>query len=162
TNWAITQSNRFAAAVTDRCVSEWMSFYYSTDFTLFRPACFRKPPVEDPQESIERSPATYASRVTTPPMIIHSAVAWSAPPGRRRHRTTRCGGNATPHARRRSAAPGLDRGPPHLARRRARGVHARVGRRRGRSVSHADLDHRHRGRCAARAHGRGGRLAAAL
>src|SRR5881409_1266187 len=34
TNWAITHTDRFAAAVTDRCVSEWMSFYYQADFTL--------------------------------------------------------------------------------------------------------------------------------
>jgi dipeptidyl aminopeptidase/acylaminoacyl peptidase len=81
TNWAITHTDRFAAAVTDRCVSEWMSFYYSTDFTLFRPTWFKKPPFEDPQESIERSPVTYASRVTTPLMIIHSEDDWRTPIG---------------------------------------------------------------------------------
>ena len=81
TNWAITHTNRFAAAVTDRCVSEWISFYYSTDFTLFRPTWFKKPPFEDPQESIERSPVTYASRVTTPLMIIHSEEDWRTPIG---------------------------------------------------------------------------------
>ncbi len=37
TNWTITHTERFAVAVTDRCVSEWISFYHSTDFTLFRP-----------------------------------------------------------------------------------------------------------------------------
>jgi dipeptidyl aminopeptidase/acylaminoacyl peptidase len=81
TNWTITHNTRFAAAVTDRCVSEWISFYYSTDFTLFRPTWFKKPPFEDPQESIERSPVTYASRVTTPLMIIHSEDDWRTPIG---------------------------------------------------------------------------------
>jgi dipeptidyl aminopeptidase/acylaminoacyl peptidase len=81
TNWTITHTDRFAAAVTDRCVSEWISFYYSTDFTLFRPTWFKKPPFEDPQESIERSPVTYASRVTTPLMIIHSEEDWRTPIG---------------------------------------------------------------------------------
>ncbi len=81
TNWTITHTDRFAAAVTDRCVSEWISFYYSADFTLFRPTWFKKPPFEDPQESIERSPVTYASRVTTPLMIIHSEEDWRTPIG---------------------------------------------------------------------------------
>jgi dipeptidyl aminopeptidase/acylaminoacyl peptidase len=79
TNWTITQTPRFAAAITDRCVSEWMSFYYTTDFTLFRPTWFRKPPFEDPQESITRSPVTYVAKVTTPLMIIHSEEDWRAP-----------------------------------------------------------------------------------
>jgi dipeptidyl aminopeptidase/acylaminoacyl peptidase len=81
TNWTITQTDRFAAAVTDRCVSEWASFYYSTDFTLFRPTWFKKPPFEDPQESLERSPVTYASKITTPLMIIHSEDDWRTPIG---------------------------------------------------------------------------------
>ena len=81
TNWAITQTPRFAAAITDRCVSEWVSFYYSADFTLFRPTWFRKPPFEDTQESVERSPVTYASRITTPLMIIHSEEDWRTPIG---------------------------------------------------------------------------------
>ncbi len=81
TNWAITRTDRFAAAITDRCVSEWTSFYYSADFTLFTPSWFRKPPFEDPQESVERSPVTYASRVTTPLMVIHSEEDWRTPIG---------------------------------------------------------------------------------
>lgn len=81
TNWAITQTDRFAAAITDRCVSEWVSFYYNADFTLFRPTWFRKPPFEDPRESIERSPVTYAAKITTPLMIVHSEEDWRTPIG---------------------------------------------------------------------------------
>jgi dipeptidyl aminopeptidase/acylaminoacyl peptidase len=81
TNWAITQTDRFAAAITDRCVSEWASFYYSTDFTLFTPSWFRKPPFEDPQEALERSPVTHAAKIVTPLMIIHSEDDWRTPIG---------------------------------------------------------------------------------
>ena len=81
TSWAITQTDRFAAAIADRCVSEWASFYYSADFTLFTPTWFRKPPFEDSQESSERSPVTYASRITTPLMIVHSEEDWRTPIG---------------------------------------------------------------------------------
>jgi dipeptidyl aminopeptidase/acylaminoacyl peptidase len=81
TNWIVTHDHRFAAAVTDRCVAEWMSFYYSADFTLFRPTWFRKPPFEDPEESVRRSPVTYAAYVTTPLMIIDGEDDWRTPIG---------------------------------------------------------------------------------
>jgi dipeptidyl aminopeptidase/acylaminoacyl peptidase len=81
TNWIIAQTPRFAAAVTDRCVADWASFYYSADFTLFTPTWFRKPPFEDPTESIERSPVTYAAKIETPLMIIHSEEDWRTPIG---------------------------------------------------------------------------------
>lgn len=79
TNWLITRSDRFAAAVTQRCVAEWASFYYSADFAMFTPFWFRKPPFEDPQEYLERSPVTFADRITTPLMIIHSEEDWRTP-----------------------------------------------------------------------------------
>jgi dipeptidyl aminopeptidase/acylaminoacyl peptidase len=81
TNWIITQTDRFAAAVTQRCVSEWASFYYSADFSMFMPFWFRKPPFEDPKEYLERSPVAFAHRITTPLMIIHSEEDWRTPIG---------------------------------------------------------------------------------
>ena len=67
--------------MTQRCVSDWESFYYSTDFTLFTPTWFRKPPFEDPEDYRARSPVTYAARIKTPLMIIHSEEDWRAPIG---------------------------------------------------------------------------------
>ena len=81
TNWIIAQTPRFAAAVTDRCVADWASFYATADFTLFTPTWFRKPPFEDPKDWIERSPVTYASRITTPLMIVHGEEDWRTPIG---------------------------------------------------------------------------------
>ena len=81
TNWAIVKTDRFKAAVTQRCVSDWAAMYYSCDFTLFEPNWFHKPPFEDPQEYLERSPATYAANVTTPLMVIHSEDDWRTPIG---------------------------------------------------------------------------------
>jgi dipeptidyl aminopeptidase/acylaminoacyl peptidase len=81
TNWLVTQTDRFAAAVTQRCVADWASFYYSADFAMFIPFWFRKPPFEDPQEYLERSPVTFADRITTPLMIIHSEEDWRTPIG---------------------------------------------------------------------------------
>ena len=79
TNWIIAQTHRFAAAVTQRCVSDWASMYYSCDFTLFTPTWFRRPPFEDPAEYAERSPGTFATRIQTPLMVIHSEEDWRTP-----------------------------------------------------------------------------------
>ena len=81
TNWLVTQTDRFAAAVTQRCVADWASFYYSADFSMFVPFWFRKPPYEDPREYLERSPVALADRITTPLMIIHSEEDWRTPIG---------------------------------------------------------------------------------
>jgi dipeptidyl aminopeptidase/acylaminoacyl peptidase len=81
TNWIVTKTDRFAAAITQRCVADWASMYYSSDFALFTPTWFRKAPFQDPQEFAERSPATYLSNVTTPLMVIHSEEDWRCPIG---------------------------------------------------------------------------------
>jgi len=81
TNWIVTQTDRFAAAVTQRCVADWASFYYSCDFTMFTPFWFRKPPFEDPQEYLDRSPVALAEKITTPLMVIHSEEDWRTPIG---------------------------------------------------------------------------------
>ena len=81
TNWLVTQTDRFAAAVTQRCVADWASFYYSTDFAMFTPFWFRKAPFEDPEEYRLRSPVALAARITTPLMIIHSEEDWRTPIG---------------------------------------------------------------------------------
>lgn len=81
TNWIITRTPRFAAAVTQRCVSEWASMMYSADFAMFLPYWFRKQPYEDPQEYLDRSPVTFAAAITTPLMIIHSEEDWRTPIG---------------------------------------------------------------------------------
>jgi dipeptidyl aminopeptidase/acylaminoacyl peptidase len=81
TNWLVTQTDRFAAAVTQRCVSEWASMMYSADFAMFLPYWFKKQPYEDPQEYLERSPVSFADRITTPLMVIHSEEDWRTPIG---------------------------------------------------------------------------------
>jgi dipeptidyl aminopeptidase/acylaminoacyl peptidase len=81
TNWAITQTDRFAAAITQRCVSDWASMWYSCDFSLFTPAWFRKAPFEDSREHLDRSPANFVSKITTPLLVIHSEEDWRTPIG---------------------------------------------------------------------------------
>lgn len=79
TNWTITQTGRFAAAVSQRSVADWAGFWYSTDFTLFTPSWFRKFPFQDPEEYRRRSPISYVERITTPLMLIEGERDLRAP-----------------------------------------------------------------------------------
>ncbi len=80
TNWAITQTTRFAAAVSQRSVANWASFWYTADFTLFTPSWFRSTPFHDPEEFDSRSPVRYAEKITTPLMLVEGDDDLRAPP----------------------------------------------------------------------------------
>jgi dipeptidyl aminopeptidase/acylaminoacyl peptidase len=80
TNWTITQTDRFQAAVSQRSIADWAAWWYSLDGTLFQPAWFRKPPFQDPKEYAERSPITHIERVKTPLMLIEGEADYRSPP----------------------------------------------------------------------------------
>src|SRR5919109_752666 len=80
TDWAVGHTHRFAAAVSQRDVADWLGFWYSADFTLFRPSWFRSTPFRDPEEFLARSPVRYADSVTTPIMFILGDEDLRAPP----------------------------------------------------------------------------------
>ena len=81
TNWIIAHTHRFAAAVTQRCVADWMTMVWSSDFAMFTSFWFRKQPHQDPQEYIARSPVYLADKIETPLMVIHSEEDWRTPIG---------------------------------------------------------------------------------
>lgn len=70
TNWTITQTDRFAAAVSQRDIANWANWWYTADFTLFQPRWFRAPPFEDPEDYRKRSPITHIKNVKTPLMLV--------------------------------------------------------------------------------------------
>ncbi len=80
TDWAVGHTHRFAAAVSQRDVADWLGFWYTADFTLFQPSWFRSTPFRDPQEFLTRSPVRYADSVTTPLMFILGEEDLRAPP----------------------------------------------------------------------------------
>ncbi len=80
TNWVITQTNRFAAAVSQRDIADWSSFWYTADFTLFQPTWFKAAPWQDPADFAARSPITYIEKVTTPLMLILGDADYRTPP----------------------------------------------------------------------------------
>ena len=80
TNWVVTQTQRFKAAVSQRDISDWTSFWYTSDFWLATPTWFRKAPFEDPTDFAQRSPITHVKSITTPLMFILGDEDWRTPP----------------------------------------------------------------------------------
>ncbi|MCU1228428.1 MAG: tolB [Acidobacteria bacterium] len=80
TNWTITQTDRFAAAVSQRDIADWSTFWYVADFQQYQPSWFRKAPWQDPQDYAARSPITHIENVHTPLMLILGEADWRTPP----------------------------------------------------------------------------------
>jgi dipeptidyl aminopeptidase/acylaminoacyl peptidase len=81
TNWVVGQTDRFAAAVSQRDIASWGDWWYSADFTLFQPNWFKAPPFEDEQDFKARSPIDYIRNVKTPMMFILGEADYRTPPG---------------------------------------------------------------------------------
>lgn len=70
TDWTITHTDRFAAAVSQRDISNWASWWYTADFTLFQPNWFKAPPFEDPEDYKNRSAITFVKNIHTPVLFV--------------------------------------------------------------------------------------------
>ncbi|MEW6522893.1 MAG: S9 family peptidase [Bacillota bacterium] len=72
TNWAITQTQRFAAAVTGASVFNLHNFYGTSDIGFtFGEFQWHGTPWEEPGRLLGRSPVAGVDRVTTPVLILH-------------------------------------------------------------------------------------------
>jgi dipeptidyl aminopeptidase/acylaminoacyl peptidase len=80
TNWIITQTPRFAAAVSQRSIADWYGFWFTTDFWLSQPQWFHAAPWEDPADFAARSPITHIASVTTPLMLVEGDADMRTPP----------------------------------------------------------------------------------
>ncbi len=80
TNWAITQTDRFAAAVAQRSIADWSAWWYTADFTLFQPTWFQDAPFRDPADFAARSPITFVEKIKTPLMLIDGEADLRTPP----------------------------------------------------------------------------------
>ena len=81
TNYTVTQTNRFKAAVSQRDISDWSAWWYTADFWLYRENWFRKPPFQDPQDYAERSAITHVEKITTPMAFILGEADYRTPTG---------------------------------------------------------------------------------
>ena len=72
TNWILGHTGRFRVAQTDRSIYNWFSWYGSSDAQGLTDYEFFGPPWE--RDSLYRalSPMTFAERISTPLLIVHS------------------------------------------------------------------------------------------
>ncbi len=73
TVWIIGHTERFKAAVTQRCVSNFVSMWGSSDLNwVFQEVLDDKPPYEDLEKYWQHSPMKYIGNAKTPTLVIHS------------------------------------------------------------------------------------------
>jgi dipeptidyl aminopeptidase/acylaminoacyl peptidase len=81
TNWTVTHTDRFAAAVSQRDISDWAAWWYTADFTLFQPEWFKAPPFQDPKDYANRSAITFVEKIHTPILFVLGEADYRTPPG---------------------------------------------------------------------------------
>jgi dipeptidyl aminopeptidase/acylaminoacyl peptidase len=73
TVWIIGHTRRFKAAVTQRCVSNMVSMWGSSDFNwIFQQVLEAGAPFENLQKFWDHSPLKYIGNARTPTLVIHS------------------------------------------------------------------------------------------
>ncbi len=73
TVWIIGHTDRFKAAVTQRCVSNFVSMWGSSDLNwIFQEILSDKPPFQDLDKYWQHSPIKYIGNAKTPTLVIHS------------------------------------------------------------------------------------------
>ena len=82
TNWAIGHTDRFRAAVTDRSVASWSSFYGTSDIgPYFTEDQAKGNPWDDEEKLMAASPIRYAKKMNAPLLIVHSMEDYRCPWG---------------------------------------------------------------------------------
>ena len=81
TDWVITQTNRFAAAIAGAGISNWVSDYGTADIPRTKESEFFGAPWEKKGYELlwRQSPIAYAGNVTTPTMFIHGEADLRVP-----------------------------------------------------------------------------------
>ena len=81
TNWIIGHTDRFAAAVSQRSFSNWLSDFGCSEigFSFDVNESGNRTPWTDPMGLWKMSPVAYADRVTTPTLFIHSLKDYNCP-----------------------------------------------------------------------------------
>jgi dipeptidyl aminopeptidase/acylaminoacyl peptidase len=72
TTWIVGHTDRFKAGCSERAVNNMLSEFGSADFGWFHRAYTGVWPFEDVGPYLAQSPTTYADKITTPLLILHS------------------------------------------------------------------------------------------
>ena len=79
--WAITQTDRFVAAIPQAVVSDWTSFHLTTNIGRFDVLFLDSDPFDPAGEYPRRSPVFHARGCRTPTLIVHGAEDLCTPLG---------------------------------------------------------------------------------
>ena len=79
TAWIVTQTDRFAAAVSQYPVTNWFTQTGSADIGLLMTHWMKVKPWEDPKPYIDHSPTFFVNKVKTPTMVITGEEDWRTP-----------------------------------------------------------------------------------
>ncbi|MGF6354738.1 dipeptidyl aminopeptidase/acylaminoacyl peptidase [Paenibacillus sp. 4624] len=80
TNWIVAHSNRFKAAVTQRCISNWLSMYGTSDIGIsYVEGVIGGNPAENAAYLWSRSPLAHAHNIETPLLIMHGEQDYRTP-----------------------------------------------------------------------------------
>ena len=69
--WAVTQTNRFKAAVASAGIANWQSYYGENGIDQWMIPYFGKSVYDDPAVYAKSSPITFITRVKTPTLVLH-------------------------------------------------------------------------------------------
>ena len=73
TNWIITQTDRFKAAVSENGIADWIADFWASDIGYhFDPDQIGGTPIENMENYVKQSPIYYVKKVKTPLLLIHS------------------------------------------------------------------------------------------
>ncbi|MBY0219086.1 S9 family peptidase [Paenibacillus illinoisensis] len=80
TNWIVAHSNRFKAAVTQRCISNWLSMYGTSDIGIsYVEGVIGGNPAVNAELLWSRSPLAHAHKIDTPLLIMHGEQDYRTP-----------------------------------------------------------------------------------
>lgn len=79
TNWIVGHTNRFKAAVTQRSISNWISFYGVSDIGYYFTEWQIQTELADIETLWKHSPLAYVHHVETPLLILHSEKDYRCP-----------------------------------------------------------------------------------
>lgn len=79
TNWIVGHTNRFKAAVTQRSISNWISFYGVSDIGYYFNEWQHQLDLTDVEGLWKISPLAYVDNIETPLLILHSEKDYRCP-----------------------------------------------------------------------------------